>query len=210
MNSRIMIGMIVLGMAGLTGTSVVRAQTAAGSASTGKIAVINVRQAIVTTAEGKQASTELQTQFTPRQTELENLNKQINDLRNRLSAGSVTLSDDEKGRLTVQGQRLTQQLDRKQNELNEDVQAAQADVVDRIGRKMMDVLDRYSRENGLVAVLDSSAQNTPILFASTNIDITQEIIKLYDQAYPVKSAGASTPAARPAASKPATAPASKP
>ncbi len=209
-NSRIMIGMIVLGMAGLTGTSVVRAQTAAGSASTGKIAVINVRQAIVTTAEGKQASTELQTQFTPRQTELENLNKQINDLRNRLSAGSVTLSDDEKGRLTVQGQRLTQQLDRKQNELNEDVQAAQADVVDRIGRKMMDVLDRYSRENGLVAVLDSSAQNTPILFASTNIDITQEIIKLYDQAYPVKSAGASTPAARPAASKPATAPASKP
>jgi outer membrane protein len=187
-NSRNIIRVGVLGVACLLGTAAVRAQSAAGSAAAGKIGVINVRQAIVTTAEGKQASAELQQQFQPRQNELENMNKQINDLRSRLSAGASTLSDDEKVRLTQQGQRLTQQLDRKNNELNEDVQAAQGDVVDKIGRKMMDVLDRYARENGLVAVFDSSAQNSPILFASTNIDITQEIIKLYDQAYPVKGA----------------------
>ncbi len=208
-NSRNMIRVGVLGLACLLGTTAVRAQAAAGSASAGKIGVINVRQAIVTTVEGKQASSELQTQFAPRQNELEAMNKQINDLRNRLSAGANTLSDEEKVRLTQQGQRLTQQLDRKNNELNEDVQAAQADVVDKIGRKMMDVLDRYARENGLVAVFDSSAQNSPILFASTNIDITQEIIKLYDQAYPMKG-GASAPAAKPAPTKPATPPATKP
>jgi outer membrane protein len=209
-NFRNMIGVSVLGVACLLGTTVVQAQTAAGSASSGKIGVINVRQAIVTTAEGKQASAELQSQFTPRQNELENMNKQINDLRNRLNAGANTLSDEEKVRLTQQGQKLTQQLDRKNNELNEDVQAAQADVVDRIGRKMMDVLDRYARENGLVAVFDSSAQNSPILFASTNIDITQEIIKLYDQAYPVKAGGAAAPAPAKPAAKPATPPATKP
>ncbi len=209
MNSRNLMGVVVLGMASLLGTTAVQAQTAAGSASAGKIGVINVRQAIVTTAEGKLASSELQTQFAPRQNELEGMNKQINDLRNRLSAGANTLSDEEKVRLTQQGQRLTQQLDRKNNELNEDVQAAQADVVDKIGRKMMDVLDRYARENGLVAVFDSSAQNSPILFASTNIDITQEIIKLYDQAYPVKG-GATAPATKPAPTKPATPPATKP
>jgi len=201
----------VLGVACLLGTTAVKAQTTAGSASSGKIGVINVRQAIVTTGEGKQASADLQAQFTPRQNELENMNKQINDLRNRLNAGANTLSDEEKVRLTQQGQKLTQQLDRKNNELNEDVQAAQADVVDRIGRKMMDVLDRYARENGLVAVFDSSAQNSPILFASTNIDITQEIIKLYDQAYPVKGGGAAaTPAPAKPAPKPATPPATKP
>jgi outer membrane protein len=208
-NSRNMIRVGVLGLACLLGTAAVHAQAAAGSASAGKIGVINVRQAIVTTAEGKAASNDLQTQFAPRQNELEALNKQINDLRNRLSAGANTLSDDEKVRLTQQGQRLTQQLDRKNNELNEDVQAAQADVVDKIGRKMMDVLDRYARENGLVAVFDSSAQNSPILFASTNIDITQDIIKLYDQAYPAKG-GAAAPAAKPAAPKSTTPPAPKP
>src|SRR5215472_1394562 len=201
----------LVGAACLVSTAAVQAQTAAGSASAGKIGIINVRQAIVTTAEGKQASAELQTQFSARQSELENLNKQINDLRHRLSAGQTTLSDDEKARLTQQGQRLTQQLDRKNNELQEDVNAAQADVVDRIGRKMMDVLDRYARENSIVAVFDSSAQNSPILFASTNIDITQEIIKLYDQAYPIKGATAA-PAKAPATTipKPANPPAPKP
>jgi outer membrane protein len=200
----------LLGIACVTASAAVRAQAAAGSAATGKIGVINVRQAIVATAEGKQASAELQSQFSARQNELEGLNKQINDLRQRLSAGQTTLSDDEKVRLTQQGQRLTAQLDRKNNELQEDVNAAQGEVVDRIGRKMMDVLDRYARENGIVAVFDSSAQNSPILFASTNIDITQDIIKLYDQAYPLKASSApAKPATTP---KPATTtpPASKP
>lgn len=210
MNSRKMFRMAVLGMVCLLGNTALRAQTVAGSSSGNKIGIINVRQAIVTTAEGKQASAELQSQFSARQNELEGLNKQINDLRQRLSAGQATLSDDEKVRLTQQGQRLTQQLDRKNNELQEDVNAAQGEVVDRIGRKMMDVLDRYARENGIVAVFDSSAQNSPILFASTNIDITQDIIKLYDQAYPLKAGAApAKPATTP---KPAssTPPAPKP
>jgi outer membrane protein len=204
-NSRNIFRVAVLGAACLLGSAAVRAQAAAGSAAVGKIGIINVRQAIVTTAEGKQASQELQSQFSARQNELESLNKQINDLRQRLNAGANTLSDEEKARLTQQGQRLTQQLDRKNNELQEDVNAAQSDVVDRIGRKMMDVLDRYARENGIVAVFDSSAQNSPILFASTNIDITQDIIKLYDQAYPLKT-GATAPA-KPAATTPRPAPA---
>ena len=193
----------------LTGTAAVRAQAAAGAAAgTGKIAILNVRQAIVATSEGKQASAELQTQFAPRQNELEALNKQINDLRQQLSANQTTWSDEQKARAQAQGQKLAQQLDRKQNEMQEDVNAAQSDVVDRIGRKMMDVLDRYARESGFLAVFDSSSQNSPIIYAANSIDVTQEIIKLYDQAYPVKSGAA--PAARPAAPKAAPAPAPKP
>ena len=183
--------------------SALRAQGAAAAAPAavpGKIGVINVRQAIVTTSEGKQASSELQSQFAARQTELENLNKQITDLRQRLAAGQSTLSQDEQARLTRQGELLARQLQRKQDEYQEDVNASQGDVIDKIGRKMIDVLDRYARENGYVAILDSSAQNTPILYASNQIDVTQDIIRLYDQAYPLK-AGSTTP--KPAATKPA-------
>ena len=209
MNSRNMIRVVLTAALCLTGTAAVRAQAAAGAAAgTGKIAILNVRQAIVATSEGKQASAELQTQFAPRQNELEALNKQINDLRQQLSANQTTWSDEQKARAQAQGQKLAQQLDRKQNEMQEDVNAAQSDVVDRIGRKMMDVLDRYARESGFLAVFDSSSQNSPIIYAANSIDVTQEIIKLYDQAYPVKSGAA--PAARPAAPKAAPAPAPKP
>jgi outer membrane protein len=201
-----------LAAACLISTVAIRAQgtAAAGAATSGKTGVINIRQAIASTAEGKQAGAELQSQFAARQTELEGLNKQINDLRQRLDTGRGKISDEEQARLTRQGEVMARQLQRKQDEYQEDVNAAQGEVFDRIGRKMVDVMDRYARENGFILILDSSAQNTPILFASTNIDITQDIVRLYDGAYPVKGgAGASTPAAKPAA-KPATPPAQKP
>jgi outer membrane protein len=202
-NSRKIFFTAMLAGACLFSSSAVRAQAtaapAAGAAGN-KIGIINVRQAIVATSEGKQASAELQSQFAARQSELENMNKQIADLRTRLESGKATLSQEEQARLTRQGEILARQLQRKQDEYQEDVNAAQGDVIDRIGRKMIDVLDRYARENGYVAVLDSSAQNTPILYASNQIDVTQDIVRLYDTAYPVK-AGAGTP--KPAAAKPA-------
>jgi outer membrane protein len=192
-----------LATAGLLGAHIAGAQAAAPSASAAKVGVINIRQAIASTAEGKQAGAELQSQFAARQSELEAMNKQISDVRQRLDASQGKLNQEEQARLTRQGELLTRQMQRKQDEYQEDVNAAQGEVFDRIGRKMVDVLDRYARENTFTVVLDSSSQNTPILFASTNIDITQDIVRLYDGAYPVKAgAAASKPAATP---KPAAA-----
>jgi len=194
------------------GAPAVRAQGAASAPAAGKIGVINVRQAIASTAEGKQAGAELQSQFAPRQNELEGLNKQINDLKQRIEAGTGKFSQDELVRLQREGETKARQLQRKQDEYQEDVNAAQAEVFDRIGRKMIDVLDRYARENGYVVVLDTSAQNTPILFAATGVDVTQDIVRLYDQAYPVKGGApaATTPAARPAQRPAVQPPAAKP
>ena len=200
MNSRNMIRMALAAGLCLVGTMAVRAQATAAPAASGKIGILNVRQAIVATSEGKQASAELQSQFAPRQNELESLNKQVNDLRQQIAANQNTWNDEQKAIAQTKGQRLAQQLDRKQNEMQTDVNDAQGEVVDRIGRKMMDVLDRYARVNGFIAVFDSSAQSSPIIYAANSIDITQDIIRLYDQAYPVK--GGAAPAAKPAASTP--------
>ncbi len=166
----------------------------APAAATSKVGVLNVRQAIVSTAEGKQASAELQSQFSARQNELENLSKQIEDLRNRLRTGERTLSDEEKARLTRQGELMTRQLQRKQEELQEELNAAQGEVIERIGRKLLDVLDRYARENGFSVVFDTSVQSQPVIYAASQIDVTQDIIRLYDQAYPVKTASQPAPA----------------
>jgi outer membrane protein len=193
-----------LAAASLIGAASIVAQSAPSSAgtasSTGKVGVLNVRQAIIATSEGKQASAELQGQFTSRQTELENLNKQLADISQRLQANGDKLSPEEATRLQRQGEALQKQLQRKKEDYQEDVNASQQEVIDRIGRKMMDVLDRYARENAYVAIFDSSAQGAPI-YVSNGIDVTADIVKLYDQAYPGK---ASANTAKPAASKPAS------
>ena len=191
----------------------VRAQSTGGAAASApsKIAVLNVRNAIVATAEGKQAQAQLQSQFAPKQNELQTTQKQVEDIQRRLSEGARTLSDDEKGKLQRQGELLTRRLQRDNDGLTEELNAAQGEIIDGIGRKMLDVLDRYARENGYVAVLDTSAQGSPVIYGSSQADITQDVVRLYDQAYPIK-AGSPAAAAAPApkAATPAPAPAKKP
>jgi outer membrane protein len=170
-----------LGAAGLWAQS----KPANGGDTGAKVAAINMRAAIANTSEGKQAATQLEAQFSARRKDLEDLNKKINDLQQRLTVGATTLSDEEKQRLTLDGQRLARQLERKQSEFQEDLNDAQSDVISRIGRRMVEVLGKYAPSNGYGAVLDDSSQSTPVMYAST--DITEEVVKLYDQTYPVKS-----------------------
>jgi len=214
-NLRIVLTSAALFAACLIGTASASAQAApaAGAAAVAKsVGIINLRGAIGSTAEGKQASAELQSQFAPRSAEIDNQTKAINDLQQRLQSGQGKLSQEEEARLTAEGQRRTQKLDRLRTEFQDDASAAQQDVLERIGRKMVDVLDRYARENGFSVILDTSGQNSPILYASNQVDVTQDIIRLYDQAYPVKNAapGGATSTPKPATPKPATPPPTKP
>jgi outer membrane protein len=178
------------------------AQSSGASASApAKVGVINVQVAITSTADGKQAAAELQSKFAPRQAELENMRKQMDDLQTRLRTGQTTLSDDEKARLAREGDQLNRSYQRKQQEAQDDFNDEQQDVVNRIGRKMVAIMDKYSRDNGYAVILDTSAQQTPVVYAAPQNDVTQDIIRLYDEANPVKSGASSSP--KPAAPKPA-------
>jgi outer membrane protein len=183
----------------LASTAGAWAQSGGGAAAAPapvKVGTLNVRNAIVSTAEGKLASAELQSQFAPRNNELDAMRKQIEDTQTRLSNCARACSDEEKARLQRQGELLSRSFQRRSDELQEELNAAQGDVVDRIGRKMLEVLDRYARENGYAMVIDTSGQNSPVIYASNTVDVTQDIIRLYDQANPVK------PGAAPAAPQP--------
>jgi len=174
----------------------------AASAAVVKVGVINVQVAITSTGEGKQAAGELQSQFAPRQSELDTLRRQVEDIQTPLRTGASTLSDDEKARLSREGDQLSRQFQRKQQDSQDDFNEAQREIVDRIGRKMIDVLDKYSKENGYGVIFDTSAQNTPVVYAANQIDVTQEIIRLYDQNYPVKAGAAKSSSAPPRAAAP--------
>src|ERR1700719_3047361 len=181
--------------ASLAGPAVWAQSGGAAAPTLTKVGVINVQVAITSTSEGKQAAAELQSQFAPRQSDLDGLRRQIEDIQTRLRTGASTLSDDEK---------LSRQFQRKQQDSQDDFNEAQREVVDRIGRKMIDVLDKYSKENGYGVIFDTSAQNMPVVYAAHQIDVTQEIIRLYDQNYPVKAGAAKSAPPKAAAPKPAT------
>jgi outer membrane protein len=164
-----------------------------------KIAIVDIRTALLSTAEGKQVAAEIQSQFSAKQAELENMRKNLEDIQNRIQTTARTASDEERGRLERQGQRTQQQLQRKQEEYQADFNEAQQDAVEKLGRKMGEVVSRFARENGYIMIMDAQVCT---VYCSNQLDVTQDIIRLYDQAYPLKAGAASPAKPAPAPSRP--------
>lgn len=180
------------------------------SATGGKIGIINFQGAIGNTAEGKKAIADLQKKYETRQRDLQQQQQEVQSLQEQLQKGAATLSDEEQRRLSRELEDKQKRLKRAQEDYQSDVQLEQQEMVQRLGQKMYRLLNEYGQQNGFVLILEGYPQ-LPVYFATT--DITEEMIKRYDAANPVESAGATTgtPAAS-AAAKPATKPpaASKP
>ncbi len=205
MKNRAIISWVALALLCVTPVAKAQAGAPQGAANANKIATVRVLEAISATAEGKQSVAEIQSQFAPRTAEIDGIRKQIDDIDKKLQAGQNTLSDEEKSRMTRQGEMLQHKLQRTQEEVQEEVNAARADVLDRLGKKMVDVVNRFATENGYGVVIDASNQQTmTVVYASKQVDITDEVVKLYDQQFPVRAAAA------PAPKQPGTPPAQTP
>ncbi len=171
--------------------------SASAASSSGKIGIINIQQAIQGSQEGKKAVADLNTEFKPKQTDLQNQSKEIQSLQQKLQDGGNTLSADAKAELTRTIESKQKDLQRAYEDAQSDYQNATNDAINRIGTKMMQIINAYAQEHGFTLILDVSSPQTPVLYASEAINITPDIIKLYDQKYPVAAA-----ATKPAPTKP--------
>lgn len=160
----------------------------AATGTTSKIAVINFQLAMTRTQEGQKALQELEDRFGPKQQELQKLQEEIRALEERLRSQERTLSDDARREILREADQKQKQGTRLQQDLQDEMQNAQADYINTIGGKMQQVLSRYGRENNLSVVFNISAQSGSILQWSPSVDITEAVIQLYDQTFPVQSA----------------------
>lgn len=160
-----------------------------------KIAIIHLQNAIIGTKDGQKAAKELETRFMPKRKEIEGRQGEIQALQAQLRASSNTASEEQKNK-------LMRDIDVKQKALQRDGEDASAELDQEqqklfqdIGGKVMAVIDKYASDNGFAVVIDVSAQASPILYASTSVDITRQVVDLFD-----KNTPAAAPA--PAAAKP--------
>ena len=164
-----------------------------------KVAVLNIQAAIAGTQDGQKASADLQARYEPKRKEMEKKQSEIAALRDQLSRGSNTMSEDAKNTLTRDIDARTKALNRDSEDASADFQQDQNKVLNELGGRIMAVIDKYARDNGYTVVLDVGSQQTPVIWASDAIDITNDIVALYDKNSPAKPGAAP---AVPAAAKP--------
>jgi outer membrane protein len=195
----------------LAGALAAQAQTASPS----KIGIINIQAAIAGTRDGQAAVKELEAKSAPKKKELEKLQSEIAALKDQYNKVSSVGSEEQKRRLAGDIDAKTKSFNRQVEDAQAELDQDQQRVLNDLGGKMLAVLDKYAKDNGYAIILDVSAQNTPVLFAASGIDVTQDVISLYDKNAPSSAVPApatavpATSAPKPAAVKPGT-PAPKP
>jgi outer membrane protein len=183
------------------------APAAAGPVPT-KVGVVNIQQAIAECNEGKKELEALQQKFSPKQAELKGLSDEVESLKKQYQAQGDKLSDDEKGIRAKAIETKQKSLQRNYEDAQAEFQQAEQDVINRIGAKMLVVLEKYSKAHDYALVLDvSNPQTSSVLWATQGTVITKELVDAYNgenlTAVPSKPAtGAAKPATAPA--KPAT------
>jgi len=182
---------------------------AAPATNTNKVGIISIQDAIVASNEGQRDLTQLQNKFAPKQTELASLSKEIESLQTQLRTQGDKMNDDARATLIKNIEAKQKVLQRQGQDAQDEYNAQQGEIANRIGQKMMDVIDKYAKQNGYSLIVDVSNPQSPVLWAGTNINITKDIVEAYNAqsgvaAPPAPAAGATPPAApRPQTTRPA-------
>ncbi len=187
----ILVGMILAGLA----VSPALAQN--------KVGTINIQQAIVSTKDGQKAAAELQSRFEPRRKEIEKSTASVQALQDQYKKLGTVGSDDAKRKLQSEIEMKTKSLQRESEDANAEFEQEQQKVLNELGGRIMQVINKYATDNGFSMILDISSPQTPVIWASNTLDITNEVIKMYDAnspstmttPAPTKSAAPAAPAA---------------
>lgn len=206
---RFVLPLVILSVTGLAQTG---NAAPAPAASGTKIGVIQIQQAIVATNEGQRDFQALEKKFEPKRTELQGLQKEIEDLQKQLQTQGDKLNDQARAEMSKNLESKQKVLQRSAQDAQDEYQTQSNEIAQRIGQKLIQVVDKYAKDNNYAMILDASNPDaSPIIWASDSTNVTKEIVDLYNAqsgvAAPAAPAGA---AARPAAPKPAAATAVKP
>ena len=194
--------------------------TAQGTpAASGKVGILNIQVAILNTGEGKKALADLDKKYQPKRAELQKMQQDIQSLQDQIQRQDNTASDAAQQQLNRQLDEKKKIMTRTQEDAQSDFAADRSEAIGRISQKMGKIVQDFAEQNGYAVILDlvapvysSNGQigdtQIPVYYAGKDVDVTQQIVKLYDAANPVAAAattpepGTPTTPARPAATKP--------
>src|SRR3954451_1083616 len=186
------------------------APPAAGAAT--KVGIISLEEAIFTTNEGQRDFNALMAKYKAPNDELQAKSKELEDLRTQLKTQGSVMSDDKRAELAGNIQDKEKAAQRFFDDNQSKVQKEQGEIYNRIGQKLVKVLDAYAQNNGYGVIFDDSAPQSPVVWANVpaGVVITKQVVEAYNAqsgvpAQPKPAGGPSSPGAvRPSgASRPA-------
>jgi len=156
---------------------------AGGTGAEGKLAYINTARFRQGISELKEKLDALNIEFEPKKKEVEALENEVNNLKNKIQTQGTTVSAQVRNQWVEEGTEKEKKLKR----LAEDYEALGnkrlAEVSQPIYEKIGKFLEGYCQQRGIVLVLEGGAvqQTGVVLFAAQTTDVTEDFMAQYNK-----------------------------
>lgn len=162
--------------------AVVAGAPSAAQAADTTIGYVNLSRALLEVNEGQRAMKRIKGTFDKKQKELLDREQELKKMKDTLDAQSVVSKDDAANRakraeFETKVMELQQLLFKEQQELEK----LKAQELSSIRDKMKGVIANVGKANGYTLILE--IQESRLLYAKPHLDLTNEVIRKYNQKY---------------------------
>ncbi|MGA3023178.1 MAG: OmpH family outer membrane protein [Bryobacteraceae bacterium] len=159
--------------------AVALAAAGAGAAQT-KVGIVNLQRAVAETDEIRKTIADGAARYRPREEEIAKLQADLQNLQQQIGSGKLSPAAEQQAR--AEGRFKERQLQRKDQDLRDDVARERDDIIGHARQRMQQVVQTIAEERGLDLVIDSSST----VSFKTGLDITEAATAAYNRANPVK------------------------
>lgn len=149
----------------------------------GSIGFLDTERAIRTTQEGQKQMEALDTWANQRADEVEAKRDRVNEIAEQINTQRTIATEDVLAALERDFVSAKRDFEDASRALQRDLEAKRQELLARVATRVRNLASEYAQANGFDAIL--MFETTPLVYVKDSAIITDELIRLYDQRYPV-------------------------
>jgi len=152
------------------------------AADASKVAVVDLQRCMKESNEGKRMSESLKKEIAAMQERYNKAQEELTNLQKDLEKQSLMLSQDAKESKQNEYDKKNRELTYLAEDLSEESQAAEQNASQQLLKDIYKIIDTVAKQQAVDMVLEKSTAG--ILFSSTSMDISDQVIKEYNKVKP--------------------------
>lgn len=145
-----------------------------------KMAYLDIQKAIQSSNAGKKAKENLQGEADKKNKELEKKKNDIEKMREDFEKKASVMSEDARKRKEAELQEEMMKWNQSASKAQTDLQKKEGELLTPIVEKMKKVVEKVAKEKGYSMVIQSNQNAQIVLYAATDLDITEAVIKAFN------------------------------
>ncbi|MGE4224493.1 MAG: OmpH family outer membrane protein [Vicinamibacterales bacterium] len=156
-----------------------------------KIAFVVLQRVVAESNDGKQASAKVQALQQKKVAELNERQKALQGLQEKLEKSGAVMSEAARGDLAKQVERAQVDLQRATQDAQQEVQELQQQLQEEFQRRIAPIIEAVGKERGLHYIFNGP--DSGLVWADAALDITADVVRKFDEAAKAPAAAAKPP-----------------